>query len=224
MVRRSDIRGTLLRLAKSVSQDDPADDATTPAQQRLERSLPDIAYVTLGYLRKFPDGLHGYRLAQVLVDPLAGVAHLPLGRLYRLLHRLERAGLVQRALDTHALRLRHRFRPTARGEARFQRWLARSPESTTATPEPLLQRLCFADAAPREVVEGWLEQASAACQQRLDDLATYEPALYGDGYLRIVRARLEEEQRWIERIRAIVQPASGAGEAPPRPRGAGNDR
>src|SRR5258705_3297485 len=58
---------------------------------------------------------HGYELTRRLADGSGGVLDVPEGSLYPALHRLERAGLVDRSWETEEARRRRVYRLARRG-------------------------------------------------------------------------------------------------------------
>lgn len=174
--------------------------------------LGEVESVVLGQVAKHVEGIHGYQLARVLADAPAGVPRLPLGRLYRLLHRLERAGLVVGRADPVCNRLRTRFTITPEGEAHFREWLA-GPRAAGAgrpseafTGEQLLRRLRFAECVPRPVLIGWLDEARNQCdEERLALEDATDPANPGERvYVEALKARCAGHRRWLDELRRSV--------------------
>lgn len=185
-----------------------SDNAQLGAQPDL--SLSDVELIVLGHVRTYPSGVHGYHLGRALARSPLGVPSLTLGRLYRILHRLERAGLVEGRIDARNARLRCRFTLTARGEARFRQWLIPGPATPEGSPEELLRRLRFAEEVPIPTLRLWLDQALHACRAELAAInpcpkPTPEPrGEVGQLYTRALRARLVAQKRWLEEVLRLV--------------------
>jgi DNA-binding PadR family transcriptional regulator len=199
----------LIHLADPRTHDEMAP-MSRPPREDAGRPLTDSDYVVLGCFLKFPEGLHGYRLKQVLGDPAMGLGHITYSRLYRFLQRFERDGLLHRQLDRDAARLRYSFTITPRGEARFLKWLSCDPAAGEPSGERLLRRLCFADATAPDTVQHWIEEAAAVCARQLAELERDESTSQDETYRSLLRARLRAERQWIEQTRRIFKKAGGA--------------
>jgi DNA-binding PadR family transcriptional regulator len=159
-----------------------------------------------------PDGVHGYHLARIIARSSPGSPPPALGKLYRLLRRLERAGLVVGRVDPVSNRLRTYFSVTPRGEAEFQRWLAGAPATPASektqpfSEERLLRRLRFAERVPRRVLVAWLDEASQACEDegRALEGLTGSAGEGGRMYMEALRARCSARRRWVDGLRRIV--------------------
>jgi DNA-binding PadR family transcriptional regulator len=77
----------------------------------------DVDLLLLGVLRRGP--AHGYAIIAALRDRSEGEFDLAEGTLYPALHRLERAGLVESAVESVQGRRRRTYALTARGRERF---------------------------------------------------------------------------------------------------------
>ena len=77
----------------------------------------DVELLLLGVLRRGP--AHGYAIIAALRDHSDGAFDLPEGTIYPALHRLERAGLVESALESAQGRRRRTYALTARGRKEF---------------------------------------------------------------------------------------------------------
>lgn len=208
---------TLVSMNDWKHQPAPSQDAW---QHNEGAKRPDTDYVVLGYIAAHPEGIHGYRLAKILAQaPVDGVS-MPLGKLYRHLHRWAQAGLIEGHVDSVSNRLRTRFTLTDKGRAAFQRWLANPWSDDGFNPASLLRRLRFARAIPRRVVLSWLDEAERRCADATKRLASAarEAQTRGDGddglFIDILKARTKAHQRFITDVRQILsriaQPAESA--------------
>lgn len=169
--------------------------------------LPDVAYVVLGYVGRYENGVHGYQLGRTLSRSPLHVPSMQLGQLYRVLQRLEKAGFVQRHVETESSRLRYRFTVTKKGNDAFQAWLSRIPEGTGQACEQLLERLRFADCMSPEAVLGLIDSAAQQCQQGIEELTAHAGGAAGP-YAIALKARLADGRCWLEEVRRLVQEAA----------------
>jgi DNA-binding PadR family transcriptional regulator len=168
--------------------------------------LPDAAFVVLGYIGRYPNGVHGYQLGRALSCPPLRVASMQLGQLYRVLQRLEKAGFVQRHVETESSRLRYRFTVTGEGAHAFERWLSAIPKDTGQACEQLLDRLRFADRVPAETVLRLIDSAARQCQKGIEELAAHAGGREAAGpYAMALKARLADGRCWLEEVRRLVQ-------------------
>lgn len=211
--------GVLLRLKEPAAEEadnDTMDQALTPSHS----GLSEAAFVVLGYVGKYPEGIHGYHLGKILSRSPLRLSSLGLGQLYRLLHRLEKAGLVISSVEEESARLRYRFTITQRGEADFSEWLRSVPEGSGTTSESVLDRLRFAEQLPGAVLLRLIDEAHRECERKVEELAKYE--LKGERtpmsqrYARALRARLGADRLWLDEIRQLVAGSvtSGAAQTP----------
>lgn len=173
--------------------------------------LPDVAFVVLGYVRRYQNGVHGYQLGRALSRSPLRVPSMQLGQLYRILQRLEKAGFVKRHVETESSRLRYRFTVTTKGERAFRQWLSMIPEGAEHACEQLLERLRFADCLAPEAVVELIDSAAQQCQAGIEELAAHAG---GDGeaagpYAIALKARLADGRCWLEEVRRLVQEAAG---------------
>jgi len=77
----------------------------------------DVELLLLGVLRRGP--AHGYAIIAALRDHSDGAFDLPEGTIYPALHRLERDGLVESALESAQGRRRRTYALTASGRKEF---------------------------------------------------------------------------------------------------------
>jgi DNA-binding PadR family transcriptional regulator len=173
--------------------------------------LPDIACVILGHVGSSPEGIHGYQLGRLLARPGLRLPSLRLGQLYRLLRRLERAGLVMCHVESESARLRYRFTITPQGERHLQDWLVSFQGSSGSICQQLLYRLRFAERLPLAGLLRLIDDAMEECGNALEEIgkatsasrdgrnpvnATYEHAL---------KTRLATDRCWLEEIRSLMQ-------------------
>jgi DNA-binding PadR family transcriptional regulator len=176
--------------------------------------LPDAAYVVLGYVGRYPTGVHGYELGRVLSRSPLRVPSMQLGQLYRALQRLERAGLVQRHVETESSRLRYRFTVTKQGARAFERWLSAIPGDSGQACEQLLERLRFADHMPSETVLRLVDTAARQCREGIEELAAHAGDEEAVGaYALALKARLADGRCWLEEVRRIVRETAAEAEA-----------
>jgi DNA-binding PadR family transcriptional regulator len=180
--------------------------------------LPDVAYVVLGYVGRYPGGVHGYQLGRALSRSALRLPSMQLGQLYRVLQRLEKAGFVQRHVETESSRLRYRFTVTKQGAHAFERWLSTIPEDSGQACEQLLERLRFADQMPCETVMRLIDTAARQCQQGIEELAGDAGGEEAAGpYAIALKARLADGRCWLEEVRRLIQETLS--EAPGRTNG-----
>jgi DNA-binding PadR family transcriptional regulator len=178
------------------------------------RQLPEHAYVILGCVELYRDGVHGYRLGQLLLRSAAGLSLLGLGQLYRALHLLERAGLVKGEIEVRGpARARYRFTMTSAGRTAFRQWLTGEPHGSAPIRDQLLNRLRFADQLPGAVLQRFLHAAIRECEAELEDVRCERQQTHvGDVapeplLIRALHARLVAHQRWLDDVRQLVETA-----------------
>jgi DNA-binding PadR family transcriptional regulator len=176
--------------------------------------LPELAYVVLGHVRMYPEGIHGYRLGRMLAAPAAMLPGVQLGQLYRLLRRLKAAGMVASRVEAESARLRYRYVITPRGETCLEAWLRRVPRGTGATCQQLLNRLRFAGALAPGVLRTLVDDAVHECRRNLELLPPV-PSVGRDrrhdgAYEVALRARLATDLCWLEEVRGLVEPPTEA--------------
>jgi DNA-binding PadR family transcriptional regulator len=202
--------GTLLSL-KDLRSHDRQHRAEREAQAEPRNPLSEVDHVTLGYLRMYAGGIHGYRLGRVLSRSPLCIPSLRLPRLYRVLRRLEHAGLVSCTVQAGGSRLRYLFTITRRGESRFRRWLTGTHNEFHLTPDQLLNRLRFADQLSAGVMLGLIDDTGRACQRALENLPqhtgykTDSAPPTNELYTMALEARLAAEQGWLEKVRKLVE-------------------
>lgn len=189
---------------------------TREAASSSKSRLPDVAYVILGFLESYSDGVHGYRLGRDLSESPLGLPSLQIGQLYRLLRRLERAGLVSCRIETESSRLRYRFSITAKGSAGFRKWLDSVPRGSGASSEELLDRLRFADRLAPSTLLSWIDAALSRCETELGEL-TKEVGSNGTNtsqpvppYVLALSTRLTADHAWLQEARRIVEKCQAA--------------
>jgi DNA-binding PadR family transcriptional regulator len=166
----------------------------------------------LGYVAMYPEGVHGYQLGRTLSKPPLRVPSLRLGHLYRVLRRLQRAGLLACTVEAESARLRYRFSITPDGAAAFGEWLRRVPQSAGVIRDHVLERLRFADRMSRHDVLRLIDEAVRACESELKELGQYgradDEACVEHGariYLMARKARLADDRCWLEEVRRLVE-------------------
>jgi DNA-binding PadR family transcriptional regulator len=174
--------------------------------------LPDIAYVILGHVGSSPEGIHGYQLGRLLARPGLRLPSLRLGQLYRLLRRLERAGLVMCHVESESARLRYRFTITPQGEHHLQDWLASFQGSSGSISQQLLYRLRFAERLPLAGLVRLIDDAMEECGKALEEIGKAAMSASRDGrnavnatYEHALKTRLATDRCWLEEIRRMVQ-------------------
>lgn len=179
----------------------PRDNGTGPGR------LPDLAHVILGHVGMHPEGVHGYQLGRILSGLLPGVPPLPLGQVYRVLRRLQRAGLVNCRVEADSSRLRYRFTITCRGEACLREWLTKLPLGTGATCQHLLERLQFAERVPGIALLRMVDEAIRECGDEVEvpDRPPNGGRTFLNPYQMALKARLAADRRWLEEVRRILE-------------------
>ena len=174
--------------------------------------LSELASVILGYVAMYPDGVHGYHLGRMLSRSLLGLPSLRLGQLYRILHHLERTGLVKSRVEATGPRpARYRFATTVQGRSIFLRWLTSLPHGSALVREQVLNRLRFSHRLPASAIRCLLAEAARECQEELGNLHRHKKSLgglYGEVnslHFMAVEARLAADQRWLDEIRSLVE-------------------
>jgi DNA-binding PadR family transcriptional regulator len=183
--------------------------AITPPMPEIVVELPDAAYELLGYVRAFPEGVHGYELGQALARSRGSAVMGRLGTIYRRLRQLEQAGLLRSHLDTAAARLRHRFTITPLGECHFGEWLLQGPAGQAVTADALLQRLRFADSRSAAPLRRMVDQAADERRRELEDIRQTafdhrSPAPASPVYTKALEARAILELDWLHAVRRLL--------------------
>jgi len=217
MTTKKPNRGVLLHLKEQQPRQSEGrmSEDRAPAKGKQD-VLPEVAHVILGYVAMYPDGVHGYRLGRMLSEPPLRVPSLRLGHLYRVLRRLQRAGLVACTVEAQSSRLRYRFSITPAGETAFRAWLLSVPSGSGLTRDHVLERLRFADRVPSCDVLRLIDEAARACESELaemthqaspDEQASREeqPAVRTHIYLMARKARLADDRCWLEEVRRLVE-------------------
>ena len=218
MMTKTRHKGVLLHLKEQPPQDPELGDVGKKG------GLPEVAYLVLGYVAMHPAGVHGYQLGRTLSEPPLRVPSLRLGHLYRLLRRLQRAGLVACNVEAGSTRLRYRFSITPEGEAIFREWLLHVPRSPGLTRDHVLERLRFADRVPSRDVLRLIDGAVQACESELEEMAQHGraddepgdalPEIDARIYLMARKARLADDRCWLEEVRRLVERGARAPVAP----------
>jgi DNA-binding PadR family transcriptional regulator len=172
--------------------------------------LPDIAYVILGHVATSPEGIHGYQLGRLLARPGLRLPSLRLGQLYRLLRRLERAGLVLCHVESESARLRYRFTITPQGERHLEEWLVSLRGSSGSICQQLLYRLRFADRLPVTALLRVIDDAMTECGNALEEIgkatsASRDRRAVNATYEHALKTRLATDRCWLEEVRRLVQ-------------------
>ncbi len=139
--------------------------------------LKMIAYVLLGLLA--PGPRHAYALYRELrqADGLWMIWRLKLPRLYAILDRLEREGLIRSEPVPQVRRPTRRvFRLTPEGEARYRQWRTEPVPRGRDIRQLFLAKLYLARREGPEIVRQLLQRQRAACQQWLDALQAAPPS------------------------------------------------
>jgi DNA-binding PadR family transcriptional regulator len=202
--------GVLLHL-KEPAAPEPAHDTIDEPEKHKSGALSEAAHVVLGYVGEHPEGIHGYQLGSILSRSPLRLPSLGLGQLYRLLHRLEKAGLVISRVEEESARLRYRFTITPRGEACFSTWLNTVPEANGTTCDQVLDRLRFADRLPGTVLLHLIDEAERELERKAEELEKYEAASEGARmnrqYAPALRARLAADRGWLAEVRRLAKDA-----------------
>ncbi len=141
------------------------------------------------------------------------------GAIYPLMRRLERAGLLSARLKRSGKRRRREYRITPRGVGALRAWIGPplAPEAVTVAHDPLRSRARFLGALTAAQQRAWV----AAAREALDEVerrvrAWSEPAAGAKGgrdsrFLHLVSRSgeldVESRRRWLDEIRACVEPA-----------------
>ena len=174
--------------------------------------LSELASVILGYIAMYPDGVHGYHLGRMLSGSPLGLPTLRLGQLYRILHHLERTGLVKSRVEATGPRpARYRFVTTVQGRSIFLKWLTSLPHGSGPVREQVLNRLRFSHRLPASAMRCLLEEAARECQEELENLHRHKKSSGSlDGevsslHLMATEARLAADRRWLNEVRSLVE-------------------
>jgi len=202
--------GVLVHLKESTPQE-PAHDTAEEPEEHKSGALSEAAHVVLGYVGEHPEGIHGYHLGSILSRSPLRLPSLGLGQLYRLLHRLEKAGLVISRVEEESARLRYRFTITPRGEACFSKWLDTMPEVAGTTCDQVLDRLRFADRLSGTVLLRLIDEAERELARKEEELGKYELSSEGARinrqYAPALRARLAADRGWLAEVRRLAEEA-----------------
>ena len=223
MTTKKPNKGVLLHLKEPQTRqpDDLVSEETEPARGKKD-ALPEVAHVILGYVAMYPEGVHGYQLGRTLSEPPLRVPSLRLGHLYRVLRRLQRAGLVACTVEAQSSRLRYRFSITPAGETTFRTWMVSVPRGSGLTRDHVLERLRFADRVPSRDVLRLIDAAVLACESELTEVTqqasvdrqvsdTEQPEVSARIYLMARKARLADDRCWLEEVRRLVERGARAG-------------
>ncbi|NLV54105.1 MAG: PadR family transcriptional regulator [Acidimicrobiales bacterium] len=176
-----------------------------------------------------PDGLlallrdepkHGYQLAAEFSERTAGRWTLNTGQVYTTLDRLARDGFVEPdgTVDPDDAR-RRRFRLTATGVERVERWLREPPAGVAHRDELVLRVLLTAAASPasaltviddqRSALVGRLQsiRRSARSEDGADDLISRMAA-------DAAAVRVESDLRWLDLCEERIRHHQPLGEGP----------
>jgi DNA-binding PadR family transcriptional regulator len=182
-----------------------------PAKRaRTKHQFTDDGLLLLGYIGMCPEGIHGYQLHKMLSQDVLELPSLPLGRLYRVLRRLENGGLVASQVEADGGRLRYLFNVTPEGESYFREWLTASPTGADAVGSHVLQRLRFASLLSENELSRLFDDAETACRANLESLhrrAASEGGSVAEAsqvYASAQQERLEDELRWLEKVRTLA--------------------
>jgi DNA-binding PadR family transcriptional regulator len=166
-----------------------------------------IDYVLLGLLA--PGPRHAYALYRELrrSDGLWLVWRLKLPRLYAILDRLERTGLIRSETVPQPRRPARRvFRLTPDGEARYRQWRTEPVRRGRDIRQLFLAKLYLARRDGPEVARTLLQNQRDLCRQWLDELRTAAPP--ADDFARAVwryRVRhVETILTWLDDVEATL--------------------
>ena len=179
-------------------------------EEQASQQFADDWFVLLGYVGMCSEGIHGYRLSKMLCRGPLRLHSLPLGRLYRVLRRLESTDLLTSEVEADGGRLRYRFKITPEGKSCFRQWLISTPNGPAESGSHVLERLRFASLLSRDELSCLLEGAESACRASLEELGRCRASDAGLGaevphlYASAQKARLENELRWLEEVRALA--------------------
>ena len=189
------------------------------ADSAVVNQLPETAYVILGYVGMYPNGIHGYRLGRILLHSPLGLRSVRIGQLYRVLHRLERADLVKTHVEAGGPRpARYRFTMTASGRSRFRLWLRSAPRGSGPLRDRVINRLRFADLLPPADLESLLEDAARECRIELEEIQRQRgetcdwKGAVSSLHLMAIEARLAADRRWLNEIRRVLDRSSNQSE------------
>ena len=179
-------------------------------EKRASQQYTNDRFVLLGYVAMCSGGIHGYRLSKMLARPPLQLHSLPLGRLYRVLRRLENADLLTSEVEADGRRLRYRFKITPKGESCFRQWLTKTPSGPATSGGHVLERLRFASLLSQDELSRLLKGAESACRASLEELGRCTAPDAGLGaevpqlYASAQKEWLENELRWLEKVRTLA--------------------
>lgn len=179
-----------------------------------------LQYAVLGLISTRETGIHGYLLKNEF-DALYGEFWaLNYGQMYRMLDRLERAGLIEGRDEIQTGRpSRKVFRVTERGRRSFDRWLVHPP---TAEPRPLRDelsvKLLFLNesrvdetlALVRSQRALYLQHLSRLTKRRSKLAARGDEGFVNDLLLRQIDMRVRSDLHWLDVVEEAVQQRFGA--------------
>ncbi len=171
---------------------------------------PTIEYILLGLLYQNPQ--HGYSLHQDLQSraSLSRIWHVKRSKLYYLLEKLERKGLIT---GTHVPEKKRPSRDvyhlTEQGEQAFLDWVEAPIEVARHVRLVILARLYFALSLGREVALNLLARQREQCAQWLDSLLAErerlsQPDLITEQVFAFRIGQIQAMSTWIENCREQI--------------------
>ncbi|SHL08409.1 PadR family transcriptional regulator [Rhodothermus profundi] len=166
-----------------------------------------IDFVLLGLLA--PGPRHAYALYQELRRPdgLWLVWRLKLPRLYAILDRLERAGLIRSELVAQSRRPTRRvFHLTPDGAARYQQWRTEPVRHGRDIRQVFLAKLYLARRDGLEIARTLLENQQTLCREWLATLraASPPPHSFADAVWRYRVGYVEALLNWLQDVKASL--------------------
>lgn len=190
-----------------------------------------VEYTILGLIYGYSGGAHGYQLKRQFDARYGDVWNLSFGQLYRVLGRLEQAGLIEGTAQVQTSRpTRKVYRLTASGHRAIDDWLPVTPRNKPSAPrDELSVRLLFLCDRPGQV-HAIIQKQRAMDVQRLARLARRRSLLEQRGGATLVARlvllqvdmRVRTDMAWLEAVEdALVEYSGDASRAAPLARPAG---
>jgi len=180
-----------------------------------------VQYAVLGLISARHDGIHGYRLKRELDDRLGDYWAVNAGCMYRLLGRLERAGLIAGAEVPQVGRPPRRvYRITPLGTKCLEGWLRRPPEEgPPARRDEVAVKLLFRGEGGRRDVVDLLRRQRALYLRELSRLRKRRTRFgsSADGFVSALvllqpEMRVRSDLAWLEVVEREIEQRARAGE------------
>lgn len=174
-----------------------------------------VQYALLGLISSRRHGIHGYRLKREFDAVYGEFWALNYGQIYRLLDRLERAGLIRGRDEIQTGRpSRKVFSLTEGGQHDLEGWLIRSSgHEPVALRDELIVKLQFLTRERASEILALVRSQRAAYLQHLSRLTKRRSKLVGSGdegflidlLLRQIDMRVRADLGWLDVVEAAVQ-------------------